>query len=190
MEIDERVSILNSKKPFPKYTQNSLEEDFKLKFIYYSNKLEGSILSLIETKVILEGIMVENHSLNEHIIVKNLERVFNYLASVQKNGKELDFKELCILAEITNIDYIEEVDRLLDKVNFKDKLSWSEILNLCVKIHDSLLAINGHLARLLLNHVLIEFGYLPVIIKEYGDSLESIIGNSENENIDLYLELL
>ena len=104
--------------------------------------------------------------------------------------EELDFKELCILAEITNADYIEEVDSLLDKVNFKDKLNWSEILNLCVKIHDSLLAINGHLARLLLNHVLRVFGYLPVIIKEYEDSLESIIENSVNENIDLYLELL
>ncbi len=38
MKIDEKISILNSKKPFPKYTQNSLEEDFKLRFIYYSNK--------------------------------------------------------------------------------------------------------------------------------------------------------
>ena len=32
MGIDEKINILNNKKPFPKYTQNSLEEDFKLRF--------------------------------------------------------------------------------------------------------------------------------------------------------------
>ena len=73
MELDERITILNSKKPFPKYTQNSLEEDFKLRFIYHSINIEGSNLSLLETKVILEGITVSNHSLNEHLVVARLE---------------------------------------------------------------------------------------------------------------------
>ncbi len=71
MEIDERITILNSKKTFPKYTQNSLEEDFKLRFIYHSINIEGSALNLLETKVILEGITVNNHSLEEPLISKS-----------------------------------------------------------------------------------------------------------------------
>ena len=180
MGIDKKNNILNSKKPFPKYTQNSLEEDFKLRFIYHSINIEGNNLSLLETKVILEGITVKNHSLGEHILVKNLERVYDYMVSVQKNEKSLNSKELCTLTEITDRGYIEEVYSILDKVNFGYKLSWKGILDLCIKIHD----------RLIVNYVLIGFGYLPIIIKDYGSSLERIIEDSENEMIDLYLELV
>ncbi len=147
-------------------------------------------MSLVETKVILEGITVKNHSLDEHVLVKNLEKVYDYMAIVQKNEKTLNFKELCTLAEIENRGYIEEVCKLLDKVDFEDKLNWNEILNLAVKIHNKLLVINGHLARLSLNYILVGFGYLPVIVEEYDGDLESIIDSSENKMIDLYLELI
>ena len=190
MGIYEKISILNSKKPFPKYTQNSLEEDFKLRFIYHSINIEGNNLSLLETKVILEGITVNNHSLEEHLMVTRLERVYDYRVNTQKNGKAFNFKELCILTEITDRGYIEEVYSILDKVNFGYKLSWKGILDLCIKIHDRLIEMNGFLARLIVNYVLIGFGYLPIIIKDYGSSLERIIEDSENEMIDLYLELV
>jgi hypothetical protein len=147
-------------------------------------------LSLVETKVILEGITVKNHSLGEHILVKNLERVYDYMVSVQKNEKSLNSKELCTLTEIENSVYIEEVYKLLDKVDFEDKLNWNEVLDLAMKIHNKLLVINGHLARLSLNYILVEFGYLLVIVEEYDGNLERTIENSENKIIDLYLELV
>lgn len=75
-------------------------------------------------------------------------------------------------------------------MNFGYKLSWKGILDLCIKIHDRLIEMNGYLARLIVNYVLIGFGYLPIIIKDYGSSLERIIEDSENEMIDLYLELV
>ncbi len=190
MEIDERISILNGKKPFPKYTQNSLEEDFKLRFIYHSNNIEGNTLSLMETKVILEGIAASNHTLEEHLMVTRLERVYDYIVNAQKNGKAFNFKELCTLTEITNINQIEEAYRLLEKVDFGDKLNWNEVLDSCVKIHNRLIEINGCLARLITNYILVEFGYLPVIIKDNEGSLERILENSENEMINLYLSLL
>ncbi len=65
-------------------------------------------------------------------------------------------------------------------MNFGYKLSWKGILDLCIKIHD----------RLIVNYILIGFGYLPIIIKDYGSSLERIIEDSENEMIHLYLELV
>ncbi len=190
MGIYEKISILNSKKPFQKYTQNSLEEDFKLRFIYHSINIEGNNLSLLETKVILEGITVNNHSLEEHLMVTRLERVYDYRVNTQKNGKAFNFKGLCTLAEITNIDHIEEVYSILEKIDFEDKLNWNEVLDLCVEIHDKLIGINGYLARLIVNYILIGFGYLPIIIKDYKGSLEGVIENSENEMIDLYLELV
>lgn len=190
MGIDEKINILNNKKPFPKYTQNSLEEDFKLRFIYHSINIEGSKLSLLETKVILEGITVSNHSLNEHLMVAKLEKVYDYMVNSKKNEKAFNFKGLCTLAEITNIDQIEEVYRLLKKVDFEDKLNWNEVLDLCVESHDKLIGINGYLARLMVNYALQVFGYLPIIIKDYEGSLEIIVENSENEMIDLYLELV
>ncbi len=42
----------------------------------------------------------------------------------------------------------------------------------------------------MVNYALQVFGYLPIIIKDYEGSLEIIVENSENEMIDLYLELL
>lgn len=190
MGIGEKISILNNKKPFPKYTQNSLEEDFKLRFIYHSINIEGSKLSLLETKVILEGITVSNHSLNEHLMVVKLGKVYDYIVNAQKNEKAFNFKGLCTLAEITNINPMEEVYSILEKIDFEDKLNWNEVLDLCVEIHDKLIGINGYLARLIVNYILVGFDYLPVIIKNYNRNLESIIEDSENEMIDLYLELI
>lgn len=190
MGIGDKISILNNKKPFPKYTQNSLEEDFKLRFIYHSINIEGNTLSLMETKVILEGIAVNNHSIEEHLMVANLEKGYDYIVNIKKGGKALDSKVLCTLAEIENREWIEEVDRLLEKIDFEDKLNWNEVLDLCVEIHDKLIGINGYLARLIVNCTLQGFGFLPVIIKNYVGSLESIIEDSENEMIDLYLKLI
>ena len=84
----------------------------------------------------------------------------------------------------------ENKPNILEKIDFEDKLNWNEVLDLCVEIHDKLIGINGYLARLIVNYILVGFDYLPVIIKNYEGSLESIIENSENEMIDLYLELI
>ena len=118
MEIDERITILNSKKPFPKYTQNSLAEDFKLRFIYHSINIEGSTLNLLETKVILEGITVNNHSLEEHLMVTRLERVYEYIINTQKNGEPFNSKELCTLTEITDM-----INKTSENIDFTRNIS-------------------------------------------------------------------
>ena len=56
--LDEKKKILDSKRPLPKETLKSLEENFKLEWTYNSNAIEGNTLTLKETKVVLEGITI------------------------------------------------------------------------------------------------------------------------------------
>jgi Fic family protein len=70
-EIDEKKQLLDSKRPLPEYTVKSIREHLLLEWTYNSNAIEGNTLTLIETKVVLEGITVGGKTLREHLEVIN-----------------------------------------------------------------------------------------------------------------------
>ncbi len=70
-EIDEKKTILDSKRPLPEYTLKSIRENLLLEWTYNSNAIEGNTLTLLETKVVLEGITVGGKTLIEHLEVIN-----------------------------------------------------------------------------------------------------------------------
>lgn len=55
--------LLNAKGPFPQYTLKSISEKLLLEWTYNSNAIEGNRLTLIEIKVVLEGITVGGKTL-------------------------------------------------------------------------------------------------------------------------------
>lgn len=78
-ELDEKKQKLDSKRPLPKETLKSLEENFKLEWTYNSNAIEGNTLTLKETKVVLEGITIGGKTMREHLEVINHKEAIEFL---------------------------------------------------------------------------------------------------------------
>ena len=147
--VDEKIAILNSKRPLPQATLKSLEESNILDWTYHSNAIEGNTLTLRETQVVLEGITIGGKSVKEHLEVINHKDAILFLEELVKSDTELsewNIKNIhsLILKEIDNnnagkyrtdnvritgatqipVDYIkvpEEMERLIIKYN-----NWEE----------------------------------------------------------------
>ena len=52
-QIDQKKSLLDSKRPLPNYTVKSLREKLFLEWTYNSNAIEGNTLTINETKVVI-----------------------------------------------------------------------------------------------------------------------------------------
>lgn len=55
-KLDQLKARLDSCRPLPQATVNNLHDDLVLRWTYNSNAIEGNTLTLMETKVVLEGI--------------------------------------------------------------------------------------------------------------------------------------
>jgi Fic family protein len=84
-EIDEKKAILDSKRPLPEYTVKSIRENLLLEWTYNSNAIEGNTLTLMETKVVLEGITVGGKTLKEHLEVVNHRDAILYVEDIVIN---------------------------------------------------------------------------------------------------------
>ena len=70
-----------------------LENNLKTNFIYNSNAIEGSTLTLKETDIILQyGVTVKGKSLKEHEEVKGQEYALNFLKEVIKTNESLSLR--------------------------------------------------------------------------------------------------
>lgn len=84
-QIDKKKAALDAKRPLPQYTAQSLREKLSLEWTYNSNAIEGSTLTINETKVVLEGITVGGKTLREHLEVINHRDAIRYVEElVQK----------------------------------------------------------------------------------------------------------
>lgn len=88
-EIDEKKKILDSKRPLPKETVKSLWENFVLDLTYNSNAIEGNTLTLIETKVVLEGITVGGKTMREHLEAINHKEAILFLQNLVNENRDL-----------------------------------------------------------------------------------------------------
>lgn len=87
--LDEKKKILGSKRPLPKETLKSLEENFKLEWTYNSNAIEGNTLTLKETKVVLEGITIGGKTMREHLEAINHNEAIEFLEELINDNREL-----------------------------------------------------------------------------------------------------
>lgn len=88
-EVDAKLAKLNKKRPLPKKTLKSLEEDSILDWTYNSNAIEGNTLTLRETKVVLEGITIGGKSVREHLEVINHKEAILFLEDLVKEDADL-----------------------------------------------------------------------------------------------------
>ena len=87
--LDEKKQKLDSKRPLPKETLKSLEENFKLEWTYNSNAIEGNTLTLKETKVVLEGITIGGKTMREHLEAINHKEAIEFLEELVQDNNEL-----------------------------------------------------------------------------------------------------
>jgi len=105
--VDEKLEILNSKRPLSPTTLKSFKENELVDWTYNSNGIEGNTLTLKETKVVLEGITIGGKSVREHLEAINHKDAIIFLEElVNKNNtlSERDIKDLhqLVLKEIDN----------------------------------------------------------------------------------------
>lgn len=88
-EIDIKKGLLDGKRPLPEYTIKSIRENLLLEWTYNSNAIEGNTLTLMETKVVLEGITVGGKTLREHLEVINHRDAILYVEDIVKDKEPL-----------------------------------------------------------------------------------------------------
>ena len=74
---------LDGLRPLPKTAVRKLDEELTIEWIYNSNAIEGSTLTLQETRLILEhGITIGGKSLREHFEVVNHQQAIHFVESL------------------------------------------------------------------------------------------------------------
>jgi len=84
--LEQLKAQLDEHRPLPREALANLRENLVLDWTYHSNAIEGNSLTLLETKVVLEGITVGGKTMNEHLEVINHCDAITYVeALVQEN---------------------------------------------------------------------------------------------------------
>lgn len=89
--IDSLKKKLDQHRPLPLTIVKNLQEDLILRWTYHSNAIEGNALTLLETKVVLEGIAIGGKKLKDHFEAINHRNAIYYIEDSLK--KEEPFSE-------------------------------------------------------------------------------------------------
>lgn len=88
--IHDKKAALDRLRPVPRAAVNRLNEQLMAEWIYNSNAIEGSTLSLQETKLILEtGLTIGGKSLREHFEVINHREAIHYVERLVRDQEPL-----------------------------------------------------------------------------------------------------
>ena len=89
--IDSLKNKLDQSRSLSDFTSRNIENDLFLRWIFHSNAISGNRLSLLETKVVLEGITVGGKKLKDHFEVINHRNAIYYVEKIIR--KEESFSE-------------------------------------------------------------------------------------------------
>lgn len=87
--IDEKKRLLDQKRPLPTHTLRSIREHLIVNWTYHSNAIEGNTLTLLETKVALEGITIGGKTIKEHLEVINHKEAILYVEDIVRRQEPL-----------------------------------------------------------------------------------------------------
>ena len=89
--IDDLKKKLDQYRSLATAIVKNLQEDLIVRWTYHSNAIEGNTLTLLETKVVLEGITVGGKALREHFEAINHRNAIYYVEDIIR--KEEPFSE-------------------------------------------------------------------------------------------------
>ncbi|MBI5636165.1 Fic family protein [Candidatus Micrarchaeota archaeon] len=106
-ELEEKLALLNSRRPLSPSVLQRLREKFEVDMTYHSNAIEGNRLSLRETWLVLRrGITIRGKSLVEHLEATNHKEALVLLEKMVDARKE-----------ITEMDVLNLHAAILDKID-------------------------------------------------------------------------
>jgi Fic family protein len=89
IDLDELKTKLDALRPLPQAALRNLHEELVLRWTYHSNAIEGNTLTLMETKVVLEGITVGGKLLREHFEAINHRDAILYVQDIIHRAEPL-----------------------------------------------------------------------------------------------------
>jgi Fic family protein len=192
-KIDQLKATLDAHRPLPEAVVKNLHDDLVLRWTYNSNAIEGNTLTLMETKVVLEGITIGGKSLREHFEainhrdailfveelvqqreplsewqIRNIHHLILKNIDEQYAGRYRTLNVLISGATHTPPDHLlvpEQMSRFIAAID--DGLHPVER---AARIHVDFVGIhpfvdgNGRTSRLLMNLELMKAGFPPVVI--------------------------
>lgn len=192
-KIDQLKTILDVHRPLPEAVVKNLHDDLVLRWTYNSNAIEGNTLTLMETKVVLEGITVGGKSLREHFEAINHRDAILYVEELVQQREALSewqirnihqlilknideqlagrYRTLNVLisgATHTPPDHLlvpEQMSRFIAAID-----DGVHPVERAARIHVDFVGIhpfvdgNGRTSRLLMNLELMKAGFPPVVI--------------------------
>lgn len=193
-EID-RLKDLTKKLGISKEEEKFFQDDFNLRYTYESNAIEGNTLTLMETKVVLEGITIGGKTLREHFEVINHHSAIHYMEDLVREKEplnEYDIKSIhhlvlkgidddnagkyrhcnVIIAGSKHIppEHFEVHSKMQDFIKWYQKQEEHPIIK-ASRAHAILVGIhpfidgNGRTSRLVMNLELLKAGYPAINIK-------------------------
>ncbi len=235
--IDNLKARLDALRPLPENTVKSLHEALVVEWTYHSNAIEGNTLTLKETKVVLEGITVGGKSMREHFEAINHKEAIEWVEDViaqrepvterlvksihqlvlkgidNSNAGRYRTENVMIAGAVhTPPDHIH-LPQLMNELVSNYFNSEAHPVEKAARLHTDFVGMhpfvdgNGRTARLLMNFVLMSYGYLPVVIraedrlayyetldkahtqKQYGDFIDRVAQGQERA-LSQYLTLL
>jgi Fic family protein len=88
--LEAKKAQLDKLRPLPAASINRLRNEILIKWIYNSNAIEGSTITLQETRLILEtGLTVGGKSLREHFEVTNHKEAIQYVEDLVQNTEPI-----------------------------------------------------------------------------------------------------
>ncbi len=87
--VDSLKDKIDKERPLPKNSIASLHDKIVLEWTYNSNAIEGNSLTLLETKVVLEGITIGGKFLVEHLEIINHRDAILFVEQLIANKEDL-----------------------------------------------------------------------------------------------------
>jgi len=88
--LDEKKARLDAARPLPSSVLAKLKEHFDVEWTYHSNAIEGSTLTLAETRlVLLDGLTVAGKSLREHLEAINHKHAIDFVEALAAKAEPI-----------------------------------------------------------------------------------------------------
>ena len=95
--LDEKLSRLNTRRPFPATAVRKLREQFQIEMTYNSNAIEGNSLTLKETFLVVnEGLTIKGKPLKDHLEAKSHQAALEYLYELVAESGRVTISERLI----------------------------------------------------------------------------------------------
>ena len=223
--VDSLKAELDRRRPLSLGELKRLQEEFLVEFTYNSNAIEGNKLTLRETALVLEGVTIDKKSLKEHLEAVGHRDAFLYVQQPVSEKVTITEKVIKDIHSLVLMDrpkdkgvyrsipvrimgahheppqpYLipEQMEQLIAKQTQKKRhpIEKATLFHLEIEGIHPFIDGNGRTGRLILNLMLMQYGYSPINVKfadrrRYYDCFDSYYNdNAAAPMVEMLVEYL